>query len=322
MLKRSRVAQRGYMADAPRESAMTINYLASPRLRLFVGAALISLSPVWVKLVSVSPTTSGFYRVSIGGVALALFLAASRRRLQLSRRAWSILMLASVLFALDLWFWHRSIQYVGPGLSTLLANFQVFIMMLAGIVFLRQAPRPIHLIAVPMALLGLGMIVGLDWNSLPADYRLGVIFGLLTAACYAGYLLTLRASRAHSTYALPAREVAVISIVSAMILGVSAFAEGESLSIPTYSDAIWLVCYGILSHCIGWLFIASSLQQVTTTEAGLALLLQPTLSFIWDVVFFSRPMTAMELLGAAIALLAIYLGSRPAGRGGLSRDRA
>ncbi len=313
MPKRLRVVRRGYMADAPRESAMAIKYLASPRLRLFVGAALISLSPVWVKLVSVSPTTSGFYRVSIGGVALALFLAVSGRRLQLSRRAWWILMLASMLFAVDLWFWHRSIQYVGPGLATLLANFQVFIMMLAGIVLLRQTPRPIHLIAVPLALVGLSMIVGLDWQSLPEDYRLGVIFGLLTAAAYAGYLLTLRASRADSMHALPARELAVISCVAAIILGVSAFAEGESLAIPTYADAMWLVCYGILSHCIGWLFIASSLQQVTTTEVGLALLLQPTLSFIWDIVFFSRPMTAIELLGAAIALTAIYLGSRPAG---------
>ena len=45
--------------------------LGNPTLRLFIGAALISLSPVWVKLVEVSPTTSGFYRVVIGGFALA-----------------------------------------------------------------------------------------------------------------------------------------------------------------------------------------------------------------------------------------------------------
>ena len=44
--------------------------------------------------------------------------------------------------------------------------------------------------------------------------------------------------------------------------------------------------------------------------AGIALLLQPTLSFVWDVAFFARPMSAKELLGAAIALFAIYLGSR------------
>jgi len=63
---------------------------------------------------------------------------------------------------------------------------------------------------------------------------------------------------------------------------------------------------------MGLLFIASSLPKVTTTEAGLALLLQPTLSFLWDVIFFARPMTTAELAGAVIALLAIYLGSRPA----------
>ena len=87
--------------------------------------------------------------------------------------------------------------------------------------------------------------------------------------------------------------------------------EGESLAVTTATDAAWLVAYGILSHCLGLMFIASSLPHVSTTQAGLALLLQPTLSFAWDVLFFARPMTSTELLGAAIALLAIYLGSRP-----------
>ncbi len=50
---------------------------SNPRLRLFAGAIMISFSPVWVKLVDVSPTTSGFYRLAIGGVALALFLLAT-----------------------------------------------------------------------------------------------------------------------------------------------------------------------------------------------------------------------------------------------------
>ena len=286
--------------------------LSNPTLRLFIGAALISLSPVWVKLVSVSPTSSGFYRVLIGGLALAAYLIVSGQRLQLARRVWQILLLASLFFALDLWFWHRSINYIGPGLATLLANFQVFIMAAAGVILLHQAPRPMQIIAIPLAFFGLVLIVGFDWQNLPKDYRLGVIFGLLTAVCYAGYLLSLRRSREGSPHRLPTREVAVISLVTAALLGLSAVLEGESLALTRLDDAAWLVCYGILSHCIGWLFIASSLPHVSTTEAGLALLLQPTLSFVWDVLFFARPMSAIELLGASIALLAIYLGSRPA----------
>lgn len=288
-----------------------MRYFANPTLRLFAGAAMISLSPVWVKLVSVSPTTSGFYRVLFGSAALAAYLLIKRQKLQLSSRAWTILIGASIFFALDLWFWHRSINYIGPGLATLLANFQVFIMMFAGIVILRELPRLTQFIAVPLALAGLAMIVGLDWRDLPQDYRLGVVFGLLTAVAYAGYLLSLREARRDSEHGMPIREVAVVSAVSALMLGISAMFEGESLAIPNAGDAAWLVAYGILSQGMGVIFIASSLRQVSTTEAGLALLLQPTLSFVWDVLFFARQLTAMELAGAVIALFAIYLGARP-----------
>jgi drug/metabolite transporter (DMT)-like permease len=286
-----------------------VTLLANPTLRLFIGAALISLSPVWVRLVDVAPSTSGFYRVLFGGAALVIYLLVTRRRLHMTRRTWLLLIIASVFLSLDLWFWHRSIIYIGPGLSTLLANFQVFIMMIVGIVFLRQMPKPVQMFAVPLAFMGLILIVGLDWDALSKDYKLGIIFGLLTAAAYASYLLTLRKVREISTFRVPTREMAVVSVICAVMLAATVLAEGESLAIPTIEDMGWLVAYGVLSHCLGWLFIASSLSEVSTVEAGLALLLQPTLSFVWEVLFFSRSMTGVELVGAGIALVAIYLGS-------------
>ena len=289
---------------------MPIEFLKGPHLRLFVGAVLISLSPVWVKLVSVSPTTSGFYRVAIGSVTVLLFMAFARQKLELSKHAWLFVGLAGAFFSLDLFFWHRSIIYIGPGLSTLLANFQVFILMFAGVVLLRQKPSAKQLFAVPLALIGLVMIVGLDWQSLPGDYRQGVIFGLLTAIMYAGYLLSLRASRANSKSRVPLAEVAMVSMVCTVLLALIAQVEGVSLAVPDAADIKWLLGYGILSHSFGALFLASSLPHVSTTEAGLALLLQPTLSFVWDVLFFDRPMQPVEVAGAAIALVAIYLGSR------------
>ncbi len=101
-----------------------------------------------------------------------------------------------------------------------------------------------------------------------------------------------------------------MSLIAAAMLGMAAIAEGESLSIPTVNDAIWLACYGLLAHGVGLILIASSLAKVTTTEVGLALLLQPALSFAWDIIFFGRVLTAVEAVGAAIALMAIFLGSR------------
>ncbi len=285
-------------------------FFSNPRIRLFAGAVMISFSPVLVRLVTVSPTTSGFYRLVLGGIALGLFLLLTGRKLSFSKTTWIALIGSAIFFALDLWFWHRSIMYVGPGLATLLANFQVFFMTAAGVLLLRQRPGTMQLIAIPLAMVGLAMIVGLDWQGLQHDYRVGVIFGLLTAVCYAGYLLTMRLARTESPHAVPSREIAVLSLIAASILGVVAIAEGESLAIPSLNDAIWLACYGILIHAVGLMFIASSLAKVTTTEIGLALLLQPTLSFTWDILFFDRPLTVMEGAGAAVALTAIYLGSR------------
>ncbi|MDX1481214.1 MAG: DMT family transporter [Woeseiaceae bacterium] len=282
----------------------------SPHLRLFAGAVLISFSPVFVNLVSVSPTTSGFYRVLFGGVALGLFLVVTGRRLSFSRRVWIAVAGSAVFFALDLWFWHRSILYIGPGLSTLIANLQVFFMMAAGFLFLGQRPGLKQILAVPLAIVGLTMIVGPDWEALTPGYRIGVVFGLLTAMSYAGYMLCMRAARLDARHPVPVREIAIMSLVVAALLGASAVAEGESLVIPTAADATWLLAYGLLSHAVGLMFIASSLAKVTTTETGIALLLQPSLSFLWDILFFGRPLSAAEAAGAALTLFAIWLGSR------------
>jgi len=283
--------------------------LSNPLLRLFAGAILISFSPVFVRLVDVAPTTSAFYRVFIGGAALATFLVATRRRLGFSRVAWLALVASAVFFSLDLWFWHRSIVYIGPGLSTLLANMQVFFMIAAGVVVLGQRPSAVQIFAAAMAIAGLAMIVSPQWSDPPPDYRWGVLLGILTAVSYAGYMLSMRSARLQSAHVVPVREIAVMSLLAAAILGTAAVSEGSALSVPTLADTGWLLAYGLMSHALGLMFIASSLAKVSTTATGIALLLQPSLSFLWDVWFFARPVSAIEAAGAAIALAAIFLGT-------------
>jgi drug/metabolite transporter (DMT)-like permease len=283
--------------------------LNNPRVRIFIGAILISFSPVFVRLVEISPTASAFYRVFIGGAALTIFLLLTGRRLNFPRYAWLALIVSAVFFSLDLWFWHRSIIYIGPGLSTLLANMQVFFMIAAGVIALRQKPTLLEVLAAILAFVGLAMITGPQWGDAPPAYRIGVGLGILTAISYAGYMLSMRSARLRSQYSVPIREIAVMSMIAAAFLGTAAMAEGIDLSIPTLTDTGWMLAYGLMSHAVGLILIASSLDRVSTTVTGIALLLQPSLSFLWDVVLFSRPTTSVEAAGAAIALAAIFLGT-------------
>ena len=291
-----------------------MNLIQNHRLRLYFGAVLISFSPIFVSLVRINPTASAFYRVFIGGIALTLYLLISKKRFDFNKSVWLFLLMASIFFAADLWFWHRSVIYVGPGLGTLLANMQVFIMMMAGIFLYKQMPTRVQLFSVPFAVIGLSMIVGLDWNELKPNYQMGIIFGLLTAICYSSYLISMRQAQQSETNVIPISEVAVMSLMVSMILALTAFFENESLVVEDSYDYLVLLMYGVGSHAIGGIMIASALVRVSTTEVGIALLLQPTLSFIWEILFFNRSFSMIESVGVIIVLYSIFLSSNRSAR--------
>lgn len=276
--------------------------------RVALGAVLISFAPVLVRVADVGPTPAGFYRMAVGGVILAGVVAVRRGQWRGGRNYLAIAVVSGAWFAADLAFWHRSIHLVGPGLATILANFQVFVLAGFGIVMLREHASPRLLVAIPLAVTGLFLVFGIDWGALDAAYRWGVAFGLLTAVSYASYLLTLRLARQRADGADVMATVATLSLVSAAILAVSVRLEGETFAIPTAGTAGILLAYAVLIQVIAWVLISSGLPRLAASQAGLLLLLQPTLAFVWDIVLFRRPTSAIELVGAVITLGAIYLG--------------
>ena len=280
---------------------------------LILGAVMISFSAVFVKLVTVPPTASGFYRVFFGGLILLGVMLFRRESLWLKPRVFGLLCLAAFFFALDLFLWHRSILYVGPGVATLLANFQVFVLAGVGVVFLGERLTLPQWAAILLAMAGLALLVGADWAHLPPRYHYGVILALLAAVSYAGYLLALRSTRGGgggSSYAA----ITVVSLATAVMLAATMLVEGVSFAIPTWSDAFWLVLYGLVPQVLGWVLISNSMSSVGASQVGLILLLQPACAFIWDSVFFGRRFSAVELTGAVITLVAIYLGTLKAAR--------
>lgn len=281
-------------------------------IRLLFGAVFISFSAVFVKVLSVPPAVSAFYRLFFGGGFLLLYILATKRLLSKALTGLLAIFLAAAFFAADLWTWHRSIIYVGPGLATILANFQVFFLALAGVLFFGERWRWQLLVAIPMALLGLGMIVGFDWRILTEQYRTGIWLGLLTAVFYAAFILSLRRTRTDGRQRSAVVDLALVSLISAALLGIGASAAGDSLALSWSRDLGILLAYALVAQVFGWLLIAHSLALVPASRVGLILLLQPLLAFVWDVLFFSRSITPIELTGAVLTLFGIYLGMRKA----------
>ena len=283
-------------------------------LLVTIGAVMISFAAVFVRAADVAPTTSAFYRMLFGAVALLLLIALRPRLHAGFGRGWLGSALIAAFFTADMWFWHRSILFIGPGLSTLLANFQVFVLAAVGVLWFRERFGWRIGSGIGMAAAGLWLLFGQQWSGLPPDYRLGVIFGLLTALAYSGYILTLRGLQIRQPDKGVEARLAQVTILCGLMLGAINLFEGHGFAIPDARSLASLIALGVLCQVIGWLAITYGMPGLPASLVGLLLLLQPTLSMAWDATFFGLRLGVLQLMGAALALFGIYLGMRTSAR--------
>lgn len=273
------------------------------------GAFIISFSSVYVKLAHVMPSVSAFYRVFIGALCLTMIIVVTGRRIWPGAKNMGLLFLAGLFFGLDLFAWHRSIIYVGPGLATILSNFQVLLLALYGILFYKEPFTPRLFLATLMALIGLFLIFGLQWDSLPTDYHNGVLWGFATAIFYAGFLLTLKAAQSKEEALSPAGNVMLTSWIAALLLGFYVLINDYGFGIPDGQTLLAILGLGLVSQVLGWILITGALPRVKTAIAGFILLTQPTFAYVWDILFFDLPVSSINLCGFFLAIGAIYLGT-------------
>ena len=197
------------------------------------GAVAIAFTGVLVRLAAVAPASAAFWRCVYALPFLAvLALLERRKRARLDRRRHLLALAAGVFFAADLELWHHSIAAVGAGLSTVVANLQVVVVGVAAWLLLDERPSERVLVAAPIAFAGVFLISGVGSDAAYGDDPvLGVVFGLLTAVAYAGFLLLIReAGRGLRTPAEIMFDATLGCAVSVAILGACSASSSSARS--------------------------------------------------------------------------------------------
>jgi drug/metabolite transporter (DMT)-like permease len=286
---------------------------ARPLILIAVGAVCISFAPVLVKAVDgagLGPTGIGMYRCLIG--AGLLFLAALHRgdRLLLPRKVMGLLALAGFIFFLDLFVWHRSIILAGAGMATILGNTQVFATAVLSLLLFRERLSGRFIVAASSAMAGVVLLVGIGSDvSFEGRYLQGIVFGLLTGIVYASFLITVRQVGRIPGNGTNLTRIAWISLFAGLFLSVSAVVEGDLGPPPDLKTWSLLFLLALVAQSVGWLMIARSLPKVSGAIGGLLLLLQPVLATAWGALLFREHLEPIQMIGAAITLVAIYAGS-------------
>ena len=285
-----------------------------PRLAALLGASCIAFSGILYRNADVPPSTATFFRCLYGLPLLGVVAWLEWRRYgPLPASRVRLAAIAGIFFAGDLTFWHHAIEAVGAGLSTVLGNLQVLVVGIVAWLVLGERPSRAVLLSLPIVLLGVVLISGLvGADAYGVNPPLGVVFGVLTAVCYAGYLLVIR--RSGRDVRRPVTPVAYSTLATAIVALFIGAPLGELELMPAWPAHGWLALYGVTSQFLGYVLISMSLPRLPAVLTSIILLVQPVMSVILAMVLLGETPSALQLLGVVLVVGGIAAATLPLAR--------
>lgn len=283
-------------------------------LLLGLGIFFISFSAIFTKWTNLPGVTSGFYRLAIAAVVLALPFY--RRRTQhppLDRRVLALAFLGGLWFALDTAMWNTSLTLTSAASATLLGNTSSILVALGAWLIFRERLRGRFWSGLFIALLGVLLVLSADWltpqdTAAIADTRmLGNLLALAAAFFYAAYLLTTQRTRASLD------TVSYLFIMSAFgALVLLPFNVLGSFPLTGFPLQTWLALLGLalITHVGGWLAINYSLGHIPASIVSVTLLGQPVLTAILAIPLLGEALFPLQIIGGILALTGIYIVNR------------
>ena len=285
-----------------------------------LGAVTIAFSSILVKLSHASPSTAAIFRCAFAVPVLGVLALLEDRRF--GSRSWAerrIAVAAGVFFAVDLILWHTSIEDVGAGLATVLANIQVVLVPLAAWALWSEKPARRVLAGLPVALMGVVLISGvLQHGAYGRDPGQGAVFGLCAGVAYVGFLLLLRRGGADlRRMAGPLFDATMTGMLVALVIGLIV---GNADLTPGWPGVGWLILLALSSQVIGWLLITTSLPRLPAAITSLILAVQPVGTVALAALILGESPSGLQLVGVVVVLAAVVIAARPAARPRLSEQ--
>lgn len=287
------------------------NFLASPQGAMFslvIGCIVFGLGSIIVATVDVGAYAIAFWRLVIAGVIFFGLGRMSGQRLPKNRKAIGVALLSGVFLAYDLAFWHESIYAVGPGISTLLNSLQIFFLAFIGFVWFGERQSRLQLISLLLAVVGVALIASPEFGH-NQQAAWGFVSGILSGAMLAGSMTLIR--QTHEIEKTPIFALMLfLSIGGALSLLPAMIVFDNAHWLPsTWQDIGLILVYGAVMQCFAWGLIAYSIPKLSLALTGLLLLSEPIAALLIDYFILGKPIIAVQWLGAAVTLSAIYLGS-------------
>ncbi len=278
---------------------------------LCLGAVAMGISPIFVRYASsdVGPFASAFWRVTLCLPLLYAWMRIEESRapadapkVPFSKAA----IMAGLVFAGDLFFWHLAILKTTVANATFFATMAPLFVVLIVWLVLRQKVSRGTFIGLGLCLLGGAALIGQSLQANP-ERIVGDIYGVATALFFGLYFLA--ASRARKT-AGAARVTFEASLITSAILLVVALILDTRVMPQTWQGVAALAAMSYVSHAGGQGLLSIALGRLPPVFSSLVIFLEAVAAALFGWMLLGEELTLVQSLGGALILFGIW-AARP-----------
>lgn len=283
-----------------------------PDRRAAAGVIFIALSSLGfssmavfahhVRAAGVDTATLLLLRFAIAGALLWATALARRRELPRGRTLLVLAGMGAIGYAGQAFSFFTALSLGSAGLAALLLYTYPALVAILSRLVLRHPLSRVQLGAIAMALAGSALTIG----RAPDGTALGVLFGLLAALIYSGYILV--GSRLPAGGSASASSAVIISAAAA-VYGVVGLARG--LELPQ-TAAGWgaIVAIAVLGTALAIGFFLAGLDRLGPVRASVYSTLEPVFTLVLAAVFLGEAVTPLRAAGGALILAAVVVLAR------------
>jgi len=275
-------------------------------IAVLVGATLIGLAPIAVRLSELEPLATNFWRFLIALPILAFW---SAKEGPVSPPDRGLLLLAGLFFALELNLWAIALTKTTVANATLITNMTPLFAALFGWLFLKERIAPAILFGGAVALTG-ALMLALGRAPGPAsaaEAGVGDLMATSAAVFYAAYLLMVRAIGKRVGVGGVMFWAGVSGVLSTLI---AALAFGETLLPQTWQGWLILIGLGVVVQVGGQGLIAYGVGRLPILASTIMLWMQPLAGAALSWMIFGEALGPLALLGAALILAGLFAVQR------------
>jgi drug/metabolite transporter (DMT)-like permease len=277
---------------------------------LVLGALAMGISPIFVRIADVGPIASAFWRVGAALPVLWLWAAiearSRREPIGTTFRVNIPILVAGLVFAGDLLFWHLSIVNTTVANATLLSTMAPVWVVLGSRIFIAERVGSNVVYGLALCVVGAAALIGTS-VSLSPEHLVGDAYGLATSVFFGAYFLAVRSARRRSS---PGRIVFLSALITASVMLVFALLLEDRILPQTTTGALALAGLALVSHSGGQGLVAYALGHLPAAFSSLVVFIEAPAAALFAFLFLGEQVSAFQAAGGALILAGIYI-ARP-----------